>query len=586
MAKIARKELTGLLGTDVNIGDIDYAPFNRIVVSDISVADPLQPDSCALTIKHLGAGISFMESLWQQRPVVTYAEIIGLNLRLRRDSTAAPLNIQPIIDRFKKPDNGKRSTYDLAVNLIVIRSSGLSYDVMSAPCVDDGRFDPAHISLRQLRADLRAPVISDSTLSAEIKRLGATEKSGLKLSTVTAKVNMTRKDILISNLALQMPNSRLAFEPIEINGSPLGDGFDLKKLHTHLSTLPGTHVSSRDISPLLPQLENTDLTLDIGIDARGGLKKVFIDNASLSLAGQNINILATGTVSGLDGGRDSMRVSVDNLSADIDMPSLCNILGRCNEPALTKNIDKYVAAGRVRINGQGALSKHSADLACTINSDCGSADIDAGMRRNSPDETMDIDGKISINDFNPSALFPKLRQLTDITCQAQGAVTLSSSGKDIRGKVEVEIPQAVWSGYTIDDVVAEAEFSGNHVELGAHSNDPLLDFTLHCGADMSGERPLTEMYAYLRNISLSPWVKSGRMQHCDLTAEINASVYGHTPDALDGWLSISDLTLTDKANAKSLYIDTLTVNSNVTDSIHNVSLHGGPLDVKLNGRYT
>lgn len=586
MAKIARKELTDLLGTDVNIGDVDYAPFNRIVVSEISVADPLQPDSCALTIKHLGAGISFMESLWQQRPVVTYAEIIGLNLRLRRDSASAPLNIQPIIDRFKKPDTGKRSNYDLAVNLIVIRSSGLSYDVMSAPRVDDGRFDPAHIYLRQLRADLRAPVISDSTICAEIKRLGATEMSGLRLSTLTAKVNMTRKEILISNLALQMPNSRLAFEPIEINGSPLGDDFDIKKLSTHISTLPGTHISSRDISPLLPQLENADLTLDIGINARGGLKKVFINNASLSVAGQDINISATGALSGLDGGRDSMHVSVDNLLADIDMPALCNIAGRCNEPALTKAIERYEAAGRVRINGQGAYSKGTADLACNLTSECGSADIDAGMRRNSADGTMDIDGKVSISDLNPSALFPNIKQLTDITCQAQGAVTLSSSGKDIRGKVEVEIPQAVWSGYSIDDVVAEAEFSGNHVELGAHSNDPLLDFTLHCGADLSGERPLTEIYAYLRNISLSPWVKTGRMQHCDLTAEINASVHGHTPDALDGWLSISDLTLTDRANSKKLFIDTLTVTSNVTDSIHNVSLQGGPLDVKLNGRYT
>ena len=79
----AEKELTTLLGTDVSIGKVEYSPFTRIVLKDVTVNDTTGQQ--ALSIGHLGAGVSINESLWNKRFVITYAEIIDLKARLWRD---------------------------------------------------------------------------------------------------------------------------------------------------------------------------------------------------------------------------------------------------------------------------------------------------------------------------------------------------------------------------------------------------------------------------------------------------------------------------------------------------------------------
>ncbi|MDE7148396.1 MAG: hypothetical protein K2O20_08440, partial [Duncaniella sp.] len=65
IARTAEKELTGLLGTEVSVGSVSIAPFNRVVLSDVGVKDP--EGETALQIGHLGAGIKLFEGLWNRR---------------------------------------------------------------------------------------------------------------------------------------------------------------------------------------------------------------------------------------------------------------------------------------------------------------------------------------------------------------------------------------------------------------------------------------------------------------------------------------------------------------------------------------
>ena len=62
ICKLSEKELTKLLGTEVSIGEVSIAPFNRVTLTDVSVLDDNGVE--ALSVGHLGAGISVGESLW------------------------------------------------------------------------------------------------------------------------------------------------------------------------------------------------------------------------------------------------------------------------------------------------------------------------------------------------------------------------------------------------------------------------------------------------------------------------------------------------------------------------------------------
>ncbi len=91
------------------------------------------PGDTALRVKRLGAGIMLGKLIFDGRVVISFAELIGVDARLSRDSSSAPLNIQPIIDRLNPPkDDDNPTFYDLRINNIVIRQGAVSYDVINA----------------------------------------------------------------------------------------------------------------------------------------------------------------------------------------------------------------------------------------------------------------------------------------------------------------------------------------------------------------------------------------------------------------------------------------------------------------------
>ena len=240
IAQRAEHELTALLGTDVHLGGVSVAPFNRIVLSDVSIKDPSGIE--ALNIGHIGAGISLMESLWGKRPLISYVELIDMDIKLYKDSMGAPLNIQPIIDRFKSDGNKPPTAFDLAVNLVVIRRSSLTYDVLDTPLADSARFDKNHISVSDFRADISAPLIANDRLSIDVKRLGAEERSGLSLKDFTVSVIADKDVMQINDFVAEIGHSRIAFNNLTI-ASPLGNAFRLQDAFmSPVETLPDTYL--------------------------------------------------------------------------------------------------------------------------------------------------------------------------------------------------------------------------------------------------------------------------------------------------------------------------------------------------------
>ena len=68
------------------------------------------------------------------------------------------------------------------------------------------------------------------------------------------------------------------------------------------------------------------------------------------------------------------------------------------------------------------------------------------------------------------------------------------------------------------------------------SASPGLDFIATGGADFTGEKPLNEFYAEIKNVSLAPFVKHGRFHDYSVAGGIDVSVQGRNPDTLTGWV--------------------------------------------------
>lgn len=584
IASEAERELTSLLGTKVGIGRMSVAPFNRIVLRDVVVKDSAGVD--ALVVGHLGAGISFGESLWAKRPVISYVELIDLTMRLYKPDAASPLNIKPIIDRFKSEEKKDKAKFDLSVNLVVIRRSALYYDILDAPRADSTLFDKNHIAVSDIRADICAPRISDGKIDAEIKRMGAEASCGLQLRELTASVLADSDVMSVNNVVVELGDSRIALNDMTLQ-SPLGDSFTPANMFvSRIETLPDTYITLSDFAPFATSFRDIDERVDIDFELGGSLDSLVIDRFELELPEHDAHLSTHGFIENLSKGSDSVSADLRRLNLAMNIP---HALGFMKAPGsmlhhLYAKLLPLESLGDINLLGDLTLTPRSADFNGSLITACGNIDMDCGMLKAGKGAPLRVDGRVSSLSFNPSTLLPQLSALTQITFDSEADLTIAGSG-NIKGFANLTVPEMTWGGYYFSDIEAKADFSGTRVETEINSSSPLIDLSARGGADLKGEMALSEFYADIRHFSLSPFVKKGRFHGYSLAGGVDVSVKGRNPDSMEGWVKIDGLVLAGN-DGKSLQIPRLELEAVGGDSLRTITLRSPQVDADLSGRFS
>lgn len=607
----AEKELTRLLGTSVSIGRVEFYPFNRLALTDVVIANPDGAGNC-LTVGHIGLGISIGESIWNTHPVVSYAEIIDLDAHLSRPTPESPLNISPIIERLQSSSRDSTSTtpFHFAVNMVVIRRSAISYDVISEPHKPSGILDYSHLSVRGLRADLRAPTISDSSIHLLIKRMAASERSGITLSSFTAEVEMSRDATSISNLSLSLPGSTLQFDDIILDSSPLVKNWQpLNPTPIEIALLPGAHIATDDLSPLFPVLSGLGLTAGIQLKAALSREAIDIDRFSLTTYGHGLEIDFKGSLQS-DNSTDTIPATpsfsilkAERVNLMLDVPSTLSLLSGSSHPQLQQSAIRLAPLeplGVLNLLGRGSAGHGHIKFDGSLTTSIGDIDFsDIAVSRDATEAPLQIAGRIVTANFNPSSLFSPIAPLTDLDLTADTDLTIHQSGR-ILGSVSLLVDDLIWQNTLFTDISANATFNGNSLDASIDSSNPGADFSVRGGGDLRGDNPLTQFYADLRSLRLSTFMPSGPLSDYTLSATVESSLNGRSPDTLTGWLNIDHLSLspvspssphTTGASAsssanRSMQLEHLSFSSSLNGPIRTIIANGDPLDLLLTGRFT
>lgn len=204
LRQLGEEELSRLLGTEVTIGQVSLSPYTRIEIDRVNVSDAC--GDTALHVGRIGAGVSLSRLLLHGRLTINYVELVDADLRLRRNSSDSPLNIAPIIEALKPRNKTKKPTrFDLQVNTVVIRRTSATYDVESAPPAPDGHFDPNHIAVTGLKADVTIPRLRNDDIIVYLKRLSLAERSGLELTDFHANTHFSASNLSVTDAEIRMP---------------------------------------------------------------------------------------------------------------------------------------------------------------------------------------------------------------------------------------------------------------------------------------------------------------------------------------------------------------------------------------------
>lgn len=575
IADVAERELTSLIGADVNIGSLELTPFNKLTLGDVSVTDC--DGDTVMKAQRIGAGILLGKLLLQQRVIISFAEIIGLDVSLSRDSLSAPLNIQPIIDRLSSNDPNKEPTqFSLRINNIVMRRCAFSYDVLSEPHRDT--FDPSHISVTGLRADIMLPRISNDAYRIDLRRLAFRERSGLIVESLAGRCAVTDTLIALDGLKLELPGSLLDIAPIEMSVNGLSDlGTRICKLPFRLRILDDTHFTPADFAAFVPGFSENRRVVRMNADIEGPVDSMTIHGIDAYTDDRSIIVNVAGMVSGLPE-RDSVKIDFPRLELKASGSTVASTLSEVVHVSGKVN-DIILRSGTLSFDGSLAGSLDKAVCDAVINTDYGRLVVDAEYSGSG--RSHRLKGDIDIRSLDVGTLLAT-GDVGKIT--ASVAADCRITGGKPYGSVDVDIDTAVYKGHTYTAAILAANFTGDgcagHLSIG----DESLKLDVGGTVTYSRHRVACDIEGHVRDFNPNALNLTGSWPGYTMSADLDAHLDGAALELMDGRLAINRFRFTD-CDGHGVTLDNFTIRSSGTTTPRYIQLSSDVADAQLTGTY-
>lgn len=573
---IASKELSRLLGADVGIERVRIHPFNRLSVRGMSLC--LDGDTIS-SVGHVSAGFELYHFLHTGELVIDYALVDQADLRVTRTEPGAPLNVQPILDHLKSDEPREDKPFELKINTVILRRGCLSYDVLSEPEPAPGRFDVNHILVENLAVNAYIPQLSNSVYQIDLDHLSFVERSGLDLKRLQARTEITDRSISIKDLAVDLNDSRLSFEPITL----AYNGFDDIRAALHrdriaLSTRTDSRLSLADASPFVPKLAETDLTLMFGLKVRGNLDELELERLTLRDAnGGTLALNASATAANLDR-PDSLDFNVGNCSLVFDGRELGSHLEPFLESSALAIINRIPVTG-LNLKAKGNLTAGS--LTLKSDGEAGALAVDGSYARQ-PGGTR-LNGEISITDLN-AGLLTANPQFGFASAEARGWVVLGGGVQ--RADAKLSVGRFDFGGYPFHNINAAAKIaSKKQGEINITVDDPCLGVLAYFFYDARGEIPSLGATATVAHADFNALGLDKNRKDYIFGAKLTAELQGDQLDNIGGEINVFDISWLD-SERHGLRLPKLRVTADPRGSAPGITVESALMDGSLNGIYT
>lgn len=573
----AEKELTTLLGTPVEIGRVNIAPFNSVTLSDVRICD--DSGSEALNVERLGAGIELGRLLFTGDIVVSYVELVGMHATLWRESAEKPLNIQPIIDRLVKKEPGKPPTaFKLAVNIVVIRKSTVIYDVKDAPQPPDGRFSPRHIAVEQLRADVRLPLLSDSRNVIEVKRLAFTEQCGLTVESLTTALDITPDTLKISGLKIALPATQLAFADLDVALKPKSG---MKEMPLNVSLLEGSHVTPSDFAGFLPALDKIDNRIDLSFRIDGTPARFDVPQLHLVMPSTGLDLSLEARVDGLPDGLENTTVTLPRFNLKFNAAAVGKLLENFLTPSAALGSLLSDALGEVEVGGNAEIGTATALLSADLNCAAGNISLDSRINRRS----RSLEAELLTQKLDLSKVLPSM-PLTVETLSLQ--ITDATAGKPLPdGHMSLDAEGITFRNLAINTLSATADMSDGNIQANATANGRQGALSLDGEAFIGhGEKTLRAAVDLDRLDPAAFEIRlPGKLHSRLLTTAIDADLAGNNADDLTGSLNISDIALATPDGESTLHTGSISLTASNDTTGRHINLRSDFINGNIAGNF-
>ena len=530
MASIISNELRKVLKTEISVGHIELGLFNRLHVENVLLND-LEGEEM-LNVHRLSARFEW-KPLLDGRIVINSIQLIGFDVRLKKENPEAIPNFQFVLDAFASKDTLQEPTnLDLRINSVLINRGKVSYDVLSEP-ETPGKFNVSHIGINDLSASISLKAFRNDTLNAIIRRLAFKEQSGFQLKKLGLKLIADNKRLNLSKFHAELPISTLSIDTLGISYDSLQN---LPKLMDDVrfeGQLNG-HLVMKDLAPIVPIFKGLYRPLDLSMTFKGQGKSVEIpllslaDEHYLDVRG-NLSLLNWDNKQGLYVRTEVTNLAFTQLGIRYFMSNLTN-----DVPSFLDRMEY------LHFNGGVGGYLHNLQVSGLLQTAAGS--IDANLLINSDtDFNRTYSGDLSSEKLNLGKLLGDAK-----LGYAQFNVDLE--GFNYRGKYPESYIKGIvssfdYSGYcyeniTLDGIYKDGGFNGR-LALDDENGKVQIDGTFNMAEQISD----FNLYASVRNLRPDKLNLSDKYVDSDISFNLNADFTGSSIDDVNGRILLDSLVM-------------------------------------------
>lgn len=575
------KEAGAFLGGKVEIGDFAIFPFNEVRLHDTKILSPDGKECIA--IERLGGGIHLWKLISEKRVVITYLEIIGLKGKIYKASPESPLNIDFIIKAFAPKDKNKPPTqFDVVLHNVVIRKSSVSYDMQWIPQKENTElFDPSHIYLSELCADISLPKIKTDDFEIDLRRLSFKEKSGFELEKIRCKAFITQNKLSLKDFSLRLPDTQLEFDDINLTYPSLKN---IKQAWIDNRIYIGIHsqkLTPSDFRCFLPILNNFNNHYTLAAGISGNINGGVVESFHLTRDAGGFNVELEGEVNALDKPSE-MTAELRKLNLSISSELIAKMM-----PALTSigNESCEIIARQGDINagitGEFNAKEKRANAVCDIYTQSGdilaNADLDWESR-----QVYEAHFSVSSNSIDVNNIVEKV-DIADLAIEAKAHI--EKRGEKFDAIANASIPHLTYSGKTIENIQLEVSKHNQNLQAYVSVDDNAVALTASGQATLQGEESQWSLTTMVENLDLGMLSDNPKIRDYDMEGNVELELSGNKPDNFIGTVNLEAFRL--KSAVKPEFdMHHLRVSSQKEDSLKIYSIDCDYLTADIRGEFT
>lgn len=577
----AEHELTQLLGGKVEIGEVQFFPFNELRLNNVSIYTP-SGERCISAVR-LGAGIDIWKLITDRDVEISYAEVVALNALVEQKTPHAPFNISFIIDALKTDRKKEPSRVKIILHNVVIRKSSVSFrrdwKISSESTENINKIDFNNLMVSNLNADLEIPYIQGDSVEIKMRRLAFTEKSGLDIKSLSFSASVSPNSISLTGFGIKTGSSHITVSDQRLDMDGYNDITDALYRNRRYVEVNASPLYPSDFKAFLPQLTDFVNPCEVNIILKGTPQNISIELFDLNSNSHDIMMRTKGDVKGLP--------DIRSLHGQFELLELycsatyVNLISDLAARIPDKIRTSIQSLGDVKLSAKGSFD-NAASMACgefAISTACG--DIEAKGEVDWPS------GIFIADDVSISAENVGLGVLTGF--DKFGSVSLSANG-DIRvagdkveGNLKAELPYLDYNGHRIENIATEINKTGNSIKGMLEIPDAELNISLNADITLNGADSQWNLNGNLNDVR--PFGLGIVYFNSDekVRGRFSAALCGDKPDNMRGSLSIYDAELS--SSSRPLSLDKMELTSEISSENRSYELDSDWIKGELTGNF-